>query len=154
VQFQLLGVDPATNTLTRYDLLAQGAAQPLAANVLALYALYGIADATTGRLNNWIAPTAASGWDTGTLLSDPTKFTEIVALRIALILKDGLYQKDPVSAGKPLTWFNTGSDGIAISGLAAGANTWTPAAGSSDEHYRYRVLEFVVPVRNEVIINN
>jgi type IV pilus assembly protein PilW len=153
VQFQLLGVNPATNTLTRYDLLAQGAAQPMAANVMALYAIYGIADAA-GRLNAWVAPTAASGWDAGTLLGNPANFSQIVAIRIALILKSSLYEKDEVSAGKPLTWFNTGQDGIAVTGLTAGANTWTPAAGSADAHYRYRVMEFVVPVRNEVIVNN
>jgi hypothetical protein len=55
-QFQLLGVDPASETLVRYDLLqgsnpstattstAAQALQPLVGNVLAMQALYGIAD--------------------------------------------------------------------------------------------------------------
>lgn len=157
VQFQLLGVDPATATLSSYDLLSN-TARPMAGNVLALQALYGVADGT-GQLAQWAAPSAATGHDIDTLLASPDKLRPIVAVRIALILKGELYEKEPVSAGRQLTWFSPaaggGADlaGIPFTGLDAAAQSWTPAPGSADEHYRYGVVEFVVPIRNALMVN-
>jgi type IV pilus assembly protein PilW len=157
VQFQLLGVNPATAALTSYDLLTN-TARPMAGNVLAMQALYGVAD-NTGKLAQWVAPTTATGYDIDTLMASPAKLTPIVAVRVALILKGSLYEKEAVSAGKSLSWFSpvagasTDLAGIPFSGLSAAAQTWTPAANSADEHYRYGVVEFVVPVRNGMIVN-
>ena len=156
VQFQLLGVDPATTTLTSYDLLSN-TVRPMAGSVLAMQALYGVAD-NSGQLAQWVAPTA-TGYGIDTLMAAPDTLRRIVAIRVALILKSSLYEKEPVSAGKQLSWFDpapgTGADlvGIPFSGLSAGAHAWTPAEDSPDEHYRYGVIEFVVPMRNGMIIN-
>ena len=163
VQFQLFGVNPTTATLYSYDLLNH-TLRPMASNVLAMQALYGIADGS-GKLVQWVSP-GATGYDIGSMMNDSAKLKQIVAVRIALILKSGLYEKDEkgenksVSAGKKWYWFNpapgTNAD---LSGIAYNADgltvpqTWGPGAGTPAEHYRYSVIEFVVPMRNGMIIN-
>jgi len=165
VQFQLFGVDRATATLASYDLLTN-TSRPMASNVVAMQALYGVAG-SNGQLAQWVAPTAASGYDPQTLMADQDKLRQIVAVRIALILQSALYEKDAtddngqkvaVSAGRQLSWFNpvaeTNTDltGIQFIGLSV-PQTWTPAADTADEHHRYKVIEFVVPMRNSMIVN-
>jgi type IV pilus assembly protein PilW len=159
-QFQLFGVDPATTTLFRYDLLSH-ALQPLTGNVLAMQALYGIAD-SNGRLAQWVAPTGDYGIEA--LLTDPPppQLNQIVAIRVALILKSGLREKAPASAAAAPTtaaapiWFKpapgTKADlaGIPFADGAA-SQTWTLAG--NDFQYRYRVVELVIPVRNSLLAN-
>jgi type IV pilus assembly protein PilW len=153
VQFQLFGVDPATGTLSSYDLLAQKL-QPLAGNVLAMQALYGIADGS-GRLTKWVAPTSADGYDITTLLNTPSEFNQIVAIRVALILKGNLLEKDAINTQNTLTWFKPASGNADLAGIPFAADamnqTW-PLSGDA-ARYRYRVLEFVVPVRNSLLPN-
>ncbi|MDR0457881.1 MAG: PilW family protein [Burkholderiaceae bacterium] len=158
VQFQLFGVDPGAATLYSYDLNPNDSApalRPLSGNVLAIQALYGIADANTGALKEWVAPTnnTAGDYSIASLMANPnTMLNQIVAIRVALILKGSLYEKEPVTA-TGLSWFNTAPSNIPIIGLAATPVVWTPDSTTADAHYRYSVVEFVVPVRNGMIIN-
>jgi type IV pilus assembly protein PilW len=157
VAFQLLGVDTATHALVSFDLLSRDSAlagkfasisatpRPISDNVLVLQALYGVADAGTGRLARWVAPTG--GYAMTSLLASPSQLSRIVAIRVALVLKGSLYEKDPVEV-PPLTWFNPDPAGTAQDkGIAV---TWMP----DDLHYRYRVIEFVAPVRNSLMAIN
>ena len=65
-----------------------------------------------------------------------TLLKNIRAVRVGLILRTSLPEKDAVTPG-PLTMF-TDLPGLAFT------RTLTP----SEQHFRYRVLETTVPVRN------
>jgi type IV pilus assembly protein PilW len=135
-QFQLFGVDPASATFASFDLRAN-TARPMASNVLAMQALYGVAGGT-GQLAQWVSPTA-SGYDIQSLMADPDKIKQIVAVRIALILRSNLYEKEAVPT--QLSWFNP-ADGTSNDLAGIPFNTdgltvpqkWSPAAGTADEH--------------------
>jgi type IV pilus assembly protein PilW len=148
IQFQLFGVDSAASTLDSYDLLSNAnLVQPLVSNVIAMQALYGVASSASGPLTQWVAPTGT--YSIENLLLNPAQLSQIVAIRVALILKGSLYEKTPVTTTK-LSWFNADLTGIPYTGLTV-PQTWTPSAG--DQNYRYRVLEFVVPLRNNSLIS-
>ncbi|MDR0479448.1 MAG: PilW family protein [Burkholderiaceae bacterium] len=183
VQFQLLGVDLASDTLVSYDLLrgsnpstesasgsAQTDVQPVAGNVVAMQALYGIADGS-GKLSKWVVPANSGGdnYNFNTLLGNPSALQSIVAIRVALLLKGNLYEKNdlynantaagasaPPVAVAPPTWFNPVADASPPADLAGipfpanwQARTYQPTGEAA--HYRYRVIEFVVPVRNSMM---
>jgi type IV pilus assembly protein PilW len=146
VQFNLLGVKPDTQTLYSYNLMASqpdNALQPLTGNVLAMQALYGIAD-SNGRLARWVAPTGDYALEVLLAHPSPPQLHKIVAIRVALVLKGNLREKTKVTTTTQ-SWFSTSLTGI--SGLTA--RTWTPAG--DDQYYRYRIMEFVVPVRNGLL---
>jgi hypothetical protein len=116
------------------------------------------------------ANNGSDNYDFNTLLSNPAVLPQtlqnIVALRVALLLKGNLYEKEdlynanaaaktaPVAVGP--TWFNPVADSSPPTDLAGipfpsnwQARTYTPTGDAA--HYRYRVIEFVVPIRNGMI---
>ena len=119
---------------------------PIASNIVSLRAQYGrdttilaapatvtmdgivdVYDQTTPTLqtaaNVAPAPTTGCGW------------ARISAIRLVLVARSGQYEKDPVTAAAP-AWLGTATTPIDLS-----ANTdWA--------HYRYKIFQTVVPVRN------
>ncbi len=110
-------------------------------NVVQLQAFYGKdttvpADGTVDAWDN-TTPTTAAGWQ------------QVTAIRIAVVAQSSQYERDEVTASNPL--WNVGS-AIAIAGtvtcgsskcLAMKVDTLTDW-----KHYRYRVFETIVPLRN------
>ena len=159
--FQLFGVGD-NNTLFAYDLLSSGTnsmSQPLANDVMELHALYGLDSDGDGILDSWASPdatgnpaeTAAPGYDIDTVMATPAKMKRIVAVRLALVLRDTSYEKDMV-APTALTYFgdlkNSAGGSLAeTTTLAANATTDVDA-----RHYRYRVVETTIPLRNTLIL--
>lgn len=152
IQFMLFGVG-ANRTLYSYDLLQNlqlvggsggDAAQAIADGVVQLNALYGLDTTGTGVFGAWAGPGDA-GWDINTVMASPAQMRQIISVRIALVVRGEYYDKNTVSPAT-LTLFN---------GLVNGGGTslqQTVNLSANDQHYRYRVFEFTVPLRNMLVL--
>jgi type IV pilus assembly protein PilW len=153
VQFQLFGVG-ADNTLYSYDLLknqqlVQGTgadtSQAIADGVIQLNALYGIQNpATPGVLGTWASPGDA-GYDINSVMTTPATIQRIIAVHVAMVVRGEYYDKKTVSPAT-LTIFS----GYTNSGGASLAKVVNLDATA--QHYRYRVFEFTIPLRNMLLL--
>jgi len=152
MQFEMFGVG-TDNTLYSYDFmqnatLVQGlplgdVALPIADQVIQMNALYGVSlPATPAVFNNWARPTD-TGYDIISVMNNTATQLSIVAVRVAIVVRGEYYDKNAVSPTS-LTLF---------SGLVNGAGTHIdkPVTGL-DPHYRYRVYEFTVPLRDMIVL--
>jgi type IV pilus assembly protein PilW len=146
VQLTAYGVD-ANRTLYSYDLLrTQGgdASQAVADGVDKMYAIYGVDTNGDGVQDGWAGP-GDPGYDMATVMSDPGKMRQILSVRVSLLLRSSYADKKKVSPAS-LTLF---------SGLTNIANASLEQAvplSDDDQHYRYRVFEFTVPLRNMILL--
>jgi type IV pilus assembly protein PilW len=152
IQFMLFGVGN-NRTLYSYDLLQNlkyvggvgtDSAQAIADGVVQMNAIYGIATGGNGIQNNWAGPGDA-GWDIVSVMGSAAKMEEIVSVRVALVVRGEYYDKNVVSP-TTLTIF---------SGLVNGGGTSLAQVvnlAPNDQHYRYRVFEFTVPLRNMLLL--
>jgi type IV pilus assembly protein PilW len=153
VQFQLFGVG-TNDTLYSYDLLqnqlqVQGTgtdtSQAIADGVVQMNAIYGIeGTATPGVIGTWAGP-GDVGYDINTVMITPATMETIIAVRVALVVRGEYYDKNPVSPTS-LVIFNGYTNG------AGTALSKTIALNSTAQHYRYRVFEFTVPLRNMLLL--
>jgi type IV pilus assembly protein PilW len=154
LQFELIGTD-ANHTLYSYDLLQNqnlvqtpgsgDQAQAIADGVYQIHALYGIDTNGDGKQDTWADPGAA-GYDINTvMLSEPT-MRKIVSVRVALVLRGEYYDKNPNTSPATLTLFS----GLPYGGGNAFQEIVTLSA--ADQHYRFRVFEFTVPLRNMILL--
>ena len=141
--FHLIGVGD-NDSLVAYDLLqlAGGAAQGQADGVFEMHAVYGI-DSTgsaNNRIDQWVGASAGSPYSVAALSDGSAGAMKLLknirAVRVGLILRTALPEKDAVAPGA-LALF-TDLPGLALT------RTLTP----SEQHFRYRVIETTVPVRN------
>ncbi len=146
--FLLLGVG-ADRTLVSLDMvrLAGGAADPvvpLADGVVELRARYGIDTNDDRIVDQWVDP-AASPWTAAALMDgSPTgqaNLYRILAVRVAVVLRNATRERAAV----------TGGSLVLFQDLDA-ALRHTLTIGSDDQRFRYRVLEFTVPLRNVMLI--
>jgi type IV pilus assembly protein PilW len=145
---QLFGVGD-NNTLFSHDLLRATGTDidvPIADGVVEMRALYGVdTDAIpNGTLDAWVDP-AGSGYAVADLTDGSAaaqlKLRRIVAIRIGLILRTSLQERDPVSpTGTTLTLFND-----------LGALKQTRTLSDAERNFRFRTLEFTVPLRNTML---
>jgi type IV pilus assembly protein PilW len=145
---QLFGVGD-NSTLFSHDLLQKDGDTivPIADGVVEMRALYGVdTDAIpNGTLDSWIDPKAGSGYTVADLSDGSAaaqlKLRRIVAVRMGLILRASLQERDAVSpTGTVLTLFN--DLGTALK--------QTRALSTSERNFRFRTLEFTVPLRNSM----
>ena len=157
IQFELFGVGQ-NRTLYSYDLLQnlnliQGSggdvAQPIADGVVQLRAIYGIDNTgtNTGIQNAWAAPGGLldPSYDINLLMTHEATMRSILAVRISIVVRGEYYDKNTVTPSS-LTIF---------SGLLNGAGLslqQSLALSATDQHYRYRVFEFTVPLRNMLLL--
>lgn len=151
------------NQLVRYNLLNPNPtptaddAVPMAENIVSLQAIYGTS-AATAALNDpavtatplvWIAPTGAFAASTSGLLVDGTiatnetaakqaqnDFSTIKAVRVAMVVKSPILEKEPVSP----TTLDLFSD------IPSQTLKYNLPAG--EEYYRHRIIETLIPIRN------
>jgi len=154
VQFQMFGVG-TDNTLYSYDFmqnahLVLGApgdvAQPIADQVIQMNALYGVAlPATPAVFDHWVSPSDA-GYDIISVMNSATTQASIVAVRVAIVVRGEYFDKNAVSPTS-LTIF---------SGLVNAAGNQLQKTvtlpGPNAQHYRYRVYEFTVPLRDMIVL--
>ena len=124
---------------------------PIVTGIVALRAQYGIsATANSNQITGWVSADAAP-WNAAPLaLADRNR---IKAVRIAVIARNDLYEKDVVSA----TCSSTTTNNPAPTGVCAWAGSEDSPAPTIDvsnttdwDHYRYRAFETIVPVRNMI----
>ncbi|SEM46015.1 type IV pilus assembly protein PilW [Variovorax sp. YR750] len=147
VQFQLFGVGDSS-TLYGYDLLQGGGtatAQALADGVIQMRALYGLDTNGDGILDAWADP-GATGYDISTVMTTTATLRQIVAVRVSLVMRSASKERDPVSAAS-LTLF-----GDAVDASKKSLAQTVTLTGADDTHYRYRVVDFTVPLRNMLLL--
>jgi type IV pilus assembly protein PilW len=117
--------------------------QPLLDGVADLRALYGVDTDADGRIDAWIAPTAA-GFTAAELtdgsLAARERLLTIMAVRVGLVLRSDRIERDEVAAAS-LTLFPD---------LPA-AVQHTHNVDASLRNQRFRTVEFTVPLRNVMI---
>ena len=134
-----------TYSVANGNLLANGT--PVVAGILALKAQYGIA--ATPNSN-----TVAAWVDAGTApWNAPTSAERdrIKAVRLAVVARNAHYERDTVSSACSST---TAASPTGLCAWAGSAASPAPAIDLSNDpdwqHYRYRVLETIVPLRNVI----
>jgi type IV pilus assembly protein PilW len=116
---------------------------PVIGDVVNLKAQYGLDTDNDGIVDTWQEATGAV-WSAANLPAQPlATWQQIRAVRIAIVTRSTQYERDVVSPAS-LTMF-AGADAIA-DGATAVTMTLTPADPA--QHYRYKVLETVIPLRN------
>jgi type IV pilus assembly protein PilW len=126
-------VDPAARALrTQKRLPTDDPVNPLVSDVVNLKAQYGLDTDNDGVVDTWQDATGGV-WSAANLPNQPlATLRQIRAVRVAIVTRSAQYEKSPVTEG-PLSML----DGEVSMKLAGDA-----------QHYRYRVLETVVPFRN------
>jgi type IV pilus assembly protein PilW len=130
--------------LFSYDLLnidGTNTPQIVADGVVDLRVRYGVDTDGDSIINAWVAPDNAT-YTPAALAANPLRISQIVALRVGMVVSGDLVEKDDVSPAT-LTLF---------SALPAGP-THTVALSTEQRRLRTRVIEFTVPVRNAISIN-
>lgn len=150
-QFTLVGVG-ANNTLFSYDLLNLSAlttptATELADGIFELKALYGIGTDVNGDgvfdSTEWVSP-SDTRYDLTAMNADASLMGRVVAIRLGLILRTALPEKSNVTAG-PIMLFS------GVTNAAGTSLTYSRTLSSTEQTYRYRVLETTIPVRNNLL---
>jgi type IV pilus assembly protein PilW len=152
-----LGKDPvfnlfavgSNNTLFKYDLLKASTLatvndpnpSPFVDSVFQMHALYGVYT-TPGVVSSlaWVAPTgaySATSLLAGTPAASAT-LMNIKAIKVGLVLRSSLLEKDTVSANKITLFGSTGATKVDIDLTAL--------------NYRYRTVEVTVPFRNALML--
>jgi type IV pilus assembly protein PilW len=156
LQFELIGVG-AGRTLYSYDLLQnlnliQGsggdASQAIADGVDQLHAIYGIDPTNSGNPTTWASPAPGGGWDIATVMANPALMKQILTVRVAVVVR-GQYSDKNVVSPPTLTLFGGLTDS---SGNPVPAVQQIIPLSLTDQHYRYRVFEFTVPLRNMMML--
>lgn len=147
VQFQLIGVGD-NRTLVSYDLLRQAGAgsdadatSAIADGVLALRALYGLDTDANGVVDTWVDP-GSTGFDIATMMGTPAIARQVMAIRVALVLRGSNYEKEEVSPASL----------VLFGDLATALQQTVTLSGADAKHFRYRVIDSVVPVRNMLLL--
>ena len=118
---------------------------PIVADVVNLKAEYGLDTSVPpdGIVDTWVQATGP--WSFANLTETPgpplATLQQIRAVRLAVVTRSAEYERDIVTPG-PLRMF-AGADAVADGAIAVSMNL-TP----DQRHYRYRVFETVVPLRN------
>jgi len=109
--------------------------------VVDIQAQYGVSDAASNnKVTTWVD--ATGGWSAGGLVNDRNR---IKAVRVAIVARNGLLEKDNVTSNPPVAWVGTVGSPAPIIDLT-GIPDW--------QRYRYRVYETIVPVRNMIWSKN
>lgn len=146
IQFHLYGVGD-NRTLVNFDLLqgSGNAAQAIADGVAEMRAIYGLDTTGDGKLDAWVDP-GAVGYDIKTVMATPATMKQIIAVRVALVMRSTSKERDHVSP-EELTLFAEYTD-AAKKSLAQTVTL----SDADDQYYRYRVVEFTVPLRNMLLL--
>jgi type IV pilus assembly protein PilW len=137
-------VDPATRALrTQRQLPANEPVSPLVSDVVNLKAQYGLDADNDGVVETWQDATGGV-WSAANLPAQPlATLRQVRAIRVAIVTRSAQYEKDPV------TGFNRTNQGDGSVDLTIFDGASTVSISDADaQHYRYKVLETIVPLRN------
>jgi type IV pilus assembly protein PilW len=130
-------VDATTHALRTQRLLPNNdPVAPLVSDVVNLKAQYGLDTDNDGIVNSWQDATGA--WAAANVPALPlATLQQVRAIRVAIVTRSAQYEKDPVTTG-PLVMFDN----------TLGGHDVSMSLTTDDTHYRYKVLETVIPLRN------
>jgi type IV pilus assembly protein PilW len=144
--FLALGVGDHS-TLYAYDLL-QLSTTPLstvADGVFELHALYGVDTNSDGKVDNWEKPANSSTYSLSALMAGTTAsatlLSNIKAIRVGLIMRTSLTEKDQVAPASLTLFSDLGS-----------TLQYTRTLSSTERKYRYRTFETTIPLRNNLLV--
>jgi type IV pilus assembly protein PilW len=137
------------------------AGDPVVADIVNIQAQYGIsASAGSNQVTNWVDAVdgqASGNWGPGLTLTDRHR---IKAIRIAVVARNGLYEKGVVThtctTAKgvlnkgPCAWDDSNVDAAPKIDLSNDKLSTDPANDQHWQHYRYRVFETIIPLRNTI----
>ena len=140
-------VDTTTYALRTQSLLpTAGPVTPVINDVVNLKAQYGLDTDADGSIDVWQDATGA--WSAANLPLPATPLAtlqQIRAVRVAIVTRSTQYEKEPIVAGTPPGM----ADGkIGMFCEPAPTCAFTMTLSTDDQHYRYRVLETSIPLRN------
>ena len=105
---------------------------PVVSDVVNLKAQYGLDTDNDGIIDAW-QPATGGVWSAANLPNQlPVEWKKIRAVRVAIVTRSPQYEKDTVTTAS--LWMFDNSVEMTVLG--------------DDQHYRYKVLETVVPLRN------
>lgn len=118
----------------------------LASDVVKLKAQYGIANAGSQQVNDWVS--ATGGWAT----LDTTESKRIKAIRVVIVARSSKMENSDIEPASstcpsgvvnygPCAWPDTAGDPAPVIDLRSDAN-W--------RRYRYRVYQTIIPIRNVI----
>lgn len=122
----------------------------LADNIINIQAQYGVDTNGDGSIDRWVEPTGAWANDPSVPTPSATDVVRIKAVRIALVARSSLLEKDDVTgtcinnAGTnqgPCAWQDTAAAPAPLIDLSADPN-W--------RRYRYKVFQTIIPIRNAI----
>ena len=127
-------VDPATSTLrSQNQLPTNGPINAVVSDVINLKAQFGLDTDNDGTVDTWQAATGQ--WSAANVVTQPlATLLQVRAVRVAIVTRSEQYERDLVTPG-PLLMFD-------------GATTMN--LGADEQHYRYKVFETIIPLRNAV----
>jgi type IV pilus assembly protein PilW len=145
-QFQLIGVGPNA-TLVTHDMLQLDGTDSVVAvadGVADMRVLYGVDTNDDGKIDSWQSP-ATSPWDATSLQDGSatarTALSRIIALRIGVLIRNSSPEATAVSPAS-LTLFTDLDSTLRVS----------RSLSSSERKYRWRMVEFTVPLRNVLLM--
>lgn len=126
------------NRLMMRDLLRDAAAginpMPLVDGIIALRAVYGRDTDNDGKVD---------AWDT----TAPANANQVIAIRYAIVARSGQYEKEQVSPATLTLW----ECDSPCTGPTIALRTDSEAdANNRDRHYRYKIYQTTVPLRNVI----
>ena len=126
-------VDTTEHALrTQNRLPTDGPVSPLINDVVNLKAQYGLDTDNDGAIDVWQDATGGV-WSAANLAAQPlATLQQIRAVRVAIVTRSTQYEKDAVTPG-PLLMLD---------------DTVSMSLSADDQHYRYKVLETSIPLRN------
>ncbi len=123
---------PRTRCARRGSFPTDDPVVPVVSDVVNLKAQYGLDTNNDGIVDAWQDATGGV-WSAANLPTQPlATLRQIRAVRVAIVTRSAQYEKDAVTTG-PLVMFD---DAVSMT------------LDADDQHYRYKVLETVVPLRN------
>ena len=139
----LLGVG-SDDALYQYDMLhtRSNSPQAIADGVSHLFALYGVDTNGDGKVDTWVSP-ADAGWTVEEVKADAKKIRQIMAVRVAVISRSRGVSQAKVSPEKLRIFSGLGS-----------AFEREISLTEAQRSQRYREMEIVIPVRNNLQIDS
>jgi type IV pilus assembly protein PilW len=122
--------------------------QSLADNIVSIKAVYGVATgALDANVSSWEDPTGGT-WGASALSANRTNLLRVRAVRLAVIARNAQPEKtaDTSTAG------NSGFSPATFTLFGDLGGTLTKTVTNPDRHYRYKVFDITIPLRNMVLM--
>ena len=142
----LTGYCPAVNVGASCIAANTWVTQSLADNIISIKAIYGVATLPLDpNVSSWVAPTGNT-WGASALSANRNNLLRLRAIRLAVIARNAQPEKTADTAA-------AGAVGFSPATFTLFADTdASMVVNNPDRHYRYKVFETTIPLRNMVLM--